>query len=251
MKDKYPTFWANTEKIPNTTPTKYSYIKGDVPATRFVLLFNLRTDTRRISFSKSLYDSKAECFAECDELDKLYAYHPLPIKIKNEVKNEYTGKSTFMKYYDYSGGKSWWGYIVLDFEQCKIIRVGGTGFYVTPYISIAKDKGTHVIDKISIGNKMEVRDYFFRDVDKVPDDYSFDDGEYEGWLQFKWGDGKNAIDYVPPKKNKPKPIEEIGYDIETEGLDIPFDNYQVDLIEKKFADLLDKETVNKLHARYW
>lgn len=235
MAEKHPTFWANIEKIENSNI--YNYVKGYVPNTRYVILFNLYNDTCRISFSKSLYNSKSECFNECDELDKMYANHPLPKKIVEDNK------------YDYGDGKSWWGYIVLDFVECKIIRVGGTGFYVSQYIPLSKNLGTHIIDKIRIGNKAEMRDYFFRDVDKVPDNYAFDDGEYEGWLQFKWGDGKNAVDYVaPPKKRK----QELCYDIETEVLtEFPEpETYNTKSIQQTFADLLNKETREHLMNKY-
>ena len=42
-------------------------------------------------------------------------------------------------------------------------------------------------------DKLEKMDFFFRGPDEVPKDYKWDEGEYKGWLQFRWGDGKNAI----------------------------------------------------------
>lgn len=42
-------------------------------------------------------------------------------------------------------------------------------------------------------NKLNELDFFFRGPNEVPPDYKWDDGEYDGWLQFRWGDGKNAI----------------------------------------------------------
>lgn len=247
MKTNNPTFWAKTEKIPGNLFNKHRYVKGDIPNTRYVILFNLRTETRRISFSKSLYDSKEDCFAECDELDVMYKYHPLPILTKEELKNKYTGRVKTHNVYDYTNGKSWWGYIVLDFELCQIIRIGGYGFYVGRSIPITNGTRTYIIDKMRIANTPECRDYFFRDVDKVPDAYEFDTGEYEGWLQYKWGDGKNAIDYVaPPKQKKPK-VEE---PIEEDTFDDEYDNYEADLLEDKFADLLDKKTRKNLMEKY-
>lgn len=44
------------------------------------------------------------------------------------------------------------------------------------------------------GDKLEELDFFFRGPSEVPEDYKWDTGEYEGWLQFRWGDGKNAIE---------------------------------------------------------
>lgn len=154
---------------------------------------------------------------------------------KRRNKNKYNEKISYRNTYDYSGCKSWWGYIVLDFELYKIVRVGGYGFYVHVNIPTSKYNYTHIINKNRIGNTAECRDYFFRDVDKVPDDYKFDDGEYKGWLQFRWGGGENAIDYVaPPKQNKPK----IEIDEFNEYHD-EIDDYK--LIENKFDDLIDKE----------
>ena len=42
-------------------------------------------------------------------------------------------------------------------------------------------------------SKLEELDFFFRGPSEIPPDYKWDEGEYEGWLQFRWGDGKNAI----------------------------------------------------------
>ncbi len=44
-------------------------------------------------------------------------------------------------------------------------------------------------------NRLSKLDFFFRGPHEVPEDYKWDTGEYEGWLQFRWGDGKNAITY--------------------------------------------------------
>lgn len=46
-----------------------------------------------------------------------------------------------------------------------------------------------------INNRLSKLDFFFRGPYEVPEDYKWDTGEYEGWLQFRWGDGKNAITY--------------------------------------------------------
>ena len=245
MKEHKITYWCKVEKIPNTTG-KYNYVKGDIPSTRYVILFNLYNDITQISLSKSLYDDKDECFAECDELDMMYKDHPLPIIKEQKWNGRYPRKNNTFTTYDFSDGKSWWGYIVLDFEQCKIIRVGGYGFKTKRSLKINPHKSVYGVYKLSEANALEVRDYFFRNVDEVPDNYEFDDGEYEGWLQFKWGDGKNAIGYVEP----PKPKKEIGfgYDFETAGLD-DF-NYENEYLEDKFADLLDKDTRKNLMEKF-
>ena len=42
--------------------------------------------------------------------------------------------------------------------------------------------------------KLSDLDFFFRGPSEIPENYKWDTGEYEGWLQFRWGDGKNAIE---------------------------------------------------------
>lgn len=42
-------------------------------------------------------------------------------------------------------------------------------------------------------NKLAELDFFFRGPLEVPENYNWDIGEYDGWLQFRWGDGKNKI----------------------------------------------------------
>lgn len=87
-----------------------------------------------------------------------------------------------------------WGYVLGDTETCMPIRWGGMSMY-----NISKK------DDI-----LRIKDYLFRGKDEIPQNYKWDNGEYEGWLQFRWGDRKNAIDYVePPKK---KHIEDIAED---------------------------------------
>lgn len=234
-----PTFWAKIEKVSEGS-SFYKYAKnGDKPNCRYVLLFNLRTDSRQISFSQSLYDSETDCLNECKELDEMYQDHPLPILFNKR------GRDIV---YDYSNNRSWWGYIVLDFVTCKIIRIGGYGFYIQRGVETSSYELTHIINKLKIANTPACRDYFFRDTDKVPDDYDFDYGEYEGWLQYQWGDHKNAIDYVAPPKQKKSKVENQEMDEST--FDESYENYEADLLENKFADVLDKETRKKLMNKF-
>jgi len=59
-------------------------------------------------------------------------------------------------------------------------------------------KSQVIIDKKTNGNL--VKDVLFRKPGEIPADYKWDEGEYEGWLIYRWGDGSNAI--------KPKAKEE-------------------------------------------
>ena len=63
-------------------------------------------------------------------------------------------------------------------------------------------------------------DEYFCGPSEVPKDYDWDDGEYEGWLQFRWGDGKNAIGYTEPKKGKPVDKPEAIEETEVEEEDL-------------------------------
>lgn len=216
------------------------------PKSRYVILFSLKGQYGVTGYSRSEYDDLAPCLDECDELNKMYATHPLPVLIDRKWNGVYPQKKHLKSIYDYSGGKSWWGYIVLDMNECKAIRVGGHGFHCQNHICYNTCK--------SINGSMETKDYFFRDPNECPDEYVFKPGEYEGWLQFKWGDGKNAIGYVePPKKpKKKKDNEEIGMDFETCGLDdFPKpDDFKYNEIETKFEDIINKETQKRLMDKF-
>ena len=95
-------------------------------------------------------------------------------------------------------------------------------------------------------------DYFLRGVNEIPEDYEFDyNAEYEGWLQYRWGNGKNAVDYVEPKKNlTPKESSKLEmYEGREEDYELDED-YEYEAIENTFDDLLDKEMKNKLIEKY-
>ena len=93
-----------------------------------------------------------------------------------------------------SPNKRLYGYLLGDRETKKLTW----GF----------DKLYHHTNK---SNTLELYDILFRGPDEIPKDYEWDIGEYEGWLQYRWGDGKNAIDYVELAKPE-KPKEQDNYD---------------------------------------
>jgi hypothetical protein len=41
----------------------------------------------------------------------------------------------------------------------------------------------------------------FRGKDEILENYIWDEGEYDGWIKFRWGDGSNAIKSKEPKKH--------------------------------------------------
>ena len=72
-------------------------------------------------------------------------------------------------------------------------------------------------------------------------------GEYEGWLQFRWGDGKNAIVYVEPKKPKEKGDEPFYYPERNE-----IEDYLVgDELQDKFDDMEDKEIISGFIKQFY
>lgn len=77
------------------------------------------------------------------------------------------------------------GFVVLDFLKEKILQWG---------------KSERIWKFSKRMKPLELKDNFFRKDDEIPKDYKWDSGEYEGWLQYRWGDGKNAVGYKEVKK---------------------------------------------------
>jgi len=109
-------------------------------------------------------------------------------------------------------------YLCLDFEREKVFKFNvydkyssyKEDYYIN-YTSLftflnsirLDDKDNRKIDP----NSPYSRDILFRGDDEIPKDYKWDKGEYEGWLQYRWGDRKNAIVKDPkPKNNNPQKI---------------------------------------------
>lgn len=72
-----------------------------------------------------------------------------------------------------------WGYMILDYEKNEIVKMCG-------------DK--HPEFKSNYKTDLRLKDILFRRKDEIPENYKWDNGEYEGWLQFRWGNGLNAIE---------------------------------------------------------
>ena len=77
------------------------------------------------------------------------------------------------------GVRKFWGYYVFDYETERVIDHGGHD---------------HPEFTKQYKQNLAIRDALFRGKDEIPEDYKWDDGEYEGWLQFRWGNGLNAIE---------------------------------------------------------
>lgn len=82
-------------------------------------------------------------------------------------------------HYECNGGKQKFiGYLIFDYQDSKIVNMVG-------------DKHP---DFKNYKKDLEPLDILFRKPGEIPEDYKWDDGEYEGWLQFRWGNGLNAIE---------------------------------------------------------
>lgn len=199
---KQITFWKSVEN-------KFKY-----PTKRYVLIFNKWQITPRTNLSISEFDSKEEVAEEISLLNKFYHDTPRPEKIKDKAWRSWDKRYT----YSYKNGGWWWGYIVLDFKDEKCLEIGHDGF------------GSY---KRMKDFDLYAKDYFFRKNDEIPIDYNFDEGEYEGWIQFRWGDGKNAIGYVEPEVEKK---ERPGVDEYWEVYDEATDSYRRKKVRVVYVD---------------
>lgn len=177
----HQTFWWHVKRIYNIDrPTKYCVI------------FNTYEDGPK-SFSVTPFDTLEEAMEEAKLINIMYSDTPKPQKVYVEEGGKYKSDKWYHNGYnlDFSNGAYFWGYVILDMINNKIVKV----------VNNVKHFGYTIDNKPSL----TITDILFRREDEIPSDYIWDKrGEYEGWLQFRWGDGKNAIGYVEePKKERP------------------------------------------------
>lgn len=126
--------------------------------------------------SETEFDTESEWKEEVGLIEDVYADTPKPYKVEIE------GSKYHEKTWEFEINSRFWGYLVLDFDEERVVKVGGDGIYE--------------YHKNGIGRELvnlRMLDELFRGEDEIPKNYVFDTGEYEGWLQYRWGDGKNAI----------------------------------------------------------
>ena len=160
------------------------------PTKRYVVIFNTFRDhleTRDITE----FNTEEEALEEARLINIYYQDTPKPYREQTEDSYHWNKK---YKWVYPSPESRWWGYLVLDMGTSKLLKVGGSGMYIS-YL--------HTLGKKEFD--LQWTDRFFREPDEIPDDYNWDDPEeYDGWLQYRWGDGKNSLTYQEP----PKPKEE-------------------------------------------
>jgi hypothetical protein len=138
-------------------------------------LFNLKEYT----YSEAEFDTESEWKEEVELIEDVYADTPRPYKVEKE------GSKYHEKTWEFEINSRFWGYLVLDFDKERVIKLGGDGIYKYHKYCI-RSWGSEPVS-------LRMLDELFRGEDEIPKDYVFDTGEYEGWLQYRWGDGKNAI----------------------------------------------------------
>ena len=158
------------------------------PTKRYVVIFNTFRDhleTRDITE----FNTEEEALEEARLINIYYQDTPKPYREQTEDSYHWNKK---YKWVYPSPESRWWGYLVLDMEAAKLLKVGGSGMYIS-YL--------HTLGKKEFD--LWWTDRFFRDPTEIPEDYVWDEPEeFDGWLQYRWGDGKNGLTYQEPSKPK-------------------------------------------------
>jgi hypothetical protein len=186
------------------------------------------------------YDTTKGWKEEAALIDECYADTPKPREREREWNERTKTWNYFGDYsksdmhsihpynYVFDNDAKFWGYVVLDFELQNVVKFGGEGIKDC-YKECFKDY-----------HKYQLLDAMFRGEDEVPKGYKWDDGEYKGWLRFRWGDGKNSVDYRPPRKCGIHTCET--YSDEEE-------NY-LDQLEEEFSKAGDREWIVERQDRW-
>ena len=144
---------------------------------RYMVIFE-KWGAKKFHEDKTEFDTLAEAMEEAQLLEKFYADTPCPKKLLRY--NRRTGETSYYhKWGEPYLDEALWGYVILDFEEERIVKWG--------HDQLKCVNKTHGIRRI--------KDIFFRGENEIPKDYKWDIGEYEGWLQFRWGDGMNSIKF--------------------------------------------------------
>ena len=158
-----------------------------------MVIFN-KWNPYKVHEDKTEFDTIQEANEEVNLIEEMYADTPRP-KYKYHDEESWKWKVWRQHHrpqnYDYIWskydiGESFWGYAILDFEKEEIVKWGHD----------------HLHNWTKWSHPLKMKDHFFRGENEIPLNYKWDDGEYDGWLQFRWGDGKNAVGYVQTEEDK-------------------------------------------------
>lgn len=145
---------------------------------RYAIIFNKWTAYKNIE-NITEFDTIEEANEEMKLLEEMYADTPRP---EHKWYNESKSTDTEVSHYRWnaaSWGEAFWGYILIDFQEEKVLTWGHDGLRVYKKHSDIR----------------KLKDRFFRGENEIPKDYKWSAGEYDGWLQFRWGNGKNSVEY--------------------------------------------------------
>ena len=193
-------------------------------------------DLKEFVCTETEFDTETEWKEEVKLIEEVYADTPRPIEV------EIPGDKWHSKQWQFEIEDRFWGYLVLDFEKEKILKVGHDGIFKYHQNGI----NTWRSEAISL----RMLDDLFRGEDEIPNGYIFDNGEYEGWLQYRWGDGKNAVNCnepsCKPKKKRYGKHEQFDED-DADELD---NEIQAELIQDKFNTQMEREEIVKKLERW-
>lgn len=194
-------------------------------------------DIKESGYYPDFFESEKQEFDTKEELDEFInvfkeycSTFKLPECIKDIISEKYPG-------YKRWGGpdERLYGYVYGDRETMKLVW---GGYKLKDY-----NPGT---------DKRVMYDLLFRGPNEIPEKYMWDDGEYEGWLQYRWGDGKNAVGYVEEKKPKKKQKKEehiVEESDEKEYIESDFDVSFGQEIEDAFLRKEEKEKIKLLEEK--
>lgn len=160
----------------------------------------------------------------------------------NKPKKEYSKYKDFYTWKFEDPSQRLCGYLIADTERELVLQWWGEMYNI--------NKKT---------DKLKIKDILFRGPDEVPKNYKWAPGEYEGWLRYRWGDGKNAIDYVDNVKqkviNKNSDKAEHIDDIEEEENWEAYTDYTPneelgDKLMEAFDELEEREKIKRLENRW-
>lgn len=184
------------------------------------------------------FDTKSDLYDAANLYEEIYKDTPRPLLVGEHYVHKTTGGAKkqlswrdnekdykhIPEHLDYfNGSAKYWGYVLIDFEEEKILGV----FH----------------DKSQTWKNwktdLRLRDRLFRGSNEIPDDYKWDDGEYEGWLQYRWGNGLNAIE-IEDKLNAEKLNKKKSKSAnKTKNTELISD--EIEDMEDKFDKLAEKE----------